>query len=289
MSSMLLANYPKYSTFTYWFVRTNTEIVYDVYRKDTKEKLGKITDLPSGFRIYEDKPILPEICKADFAMFHERPEFIKFQGVYDQDTYERTLLGVFLIHLFRNIKPGDDLDAEENLNRINACLEWLKSTDFYTCPASSRYHECYDGGLLAHTLKVAKLANELCRLPIFKAVNCEEAIFVALVHDWCKIGYYESYEKNVKNASGNWVKEKAYKTRDTSLTCFGHGVSSMFLVQRFFNISVPVALAIRWHMAAWRVVDSEMNELQQANETTPLVHLIQFADQLSITKYPNPG
>lgn len=285
MSINLLENYPKFSTFTYWFVRTNLDNVYDVYCKATKEHMGTIIDDPEGFIIHEDIPILPEICKADFAMFHARPEYINFNGVFDRDTYERIFIGVFMIHLFRTLEFGKDIDAENNLIRLNACLEWLKSTDFYTCPASSRYHECYEGGLLAHTLKVASLASDLCQLPIFKDVRWEEAIFVALVHDWCKIGYYESYEKSVKDASGNWVKEKAYKTRDTSLTCFGHGVSSMFLVQRFFNLSVSVALAIRWHMAAWRVVDSEMNELQQANETTPLVHLIQFADQLSITKY----
>lgn len=287
MESKLLENYSKFLSFNYWFVRTNHDSVYEVYQRDTKEKLGTIIDDPDDFIIHEDKPILPEMCKADFAMFHNRPEYIKFDDVRDQDTYERIFIGVCMIPLFRIYKPGTDIDSAENLTRLTACLDWLKSTDFYICPASTRYHECYERGLLTHTLKVAKLASDLCQLPIFKSVRWADAIFVALVHDWCKIGYYESYEKNVKDASGNWVKEKAYKTRETSLTCFGHGVSSMFLAQRFFNLSVPVALAIRWHMAAWRVVDSEMNELQQANETTPLVHLIQFADQLSITKYPS--
>lgn len=46
-----------------------------------------------------------------------------------------------------------------------------------------------------------------------------------------------------------------------------------------------MALAIRWHMGRWNVVDSEVNDLQTANENYPMVHMIQFADQLSIVNY----
>lgn len=33
-------------------------------------------------------------------------------------------------------------------------LEWLKSTDFFTAPASTRFHGAYLGGLVKHSLNV---------------------------------------------------------------------------------------------------------------------------------------
>ena len=59
----------------------------------------------------------------------------------------------------------------------------------------------------------------------------------------------------------------------------------MFLASKCFKLSVSESLAIRWHMGFCRVADSDMNELQLANETHPLVHLLQFADQLAIVQY----
>lgn len=65
----------------------------------------------------------------------------------------------------------------------------------------------------------------------------------------------------------------------------GHGVSSMFLINKFFRLNIEEASAIRWHMGAYRTDDNEFNELQSSNENFMLVHLIQFADQLSLVKY----
>ena len=40
-------------------------------------------------------------------------------------------------------------------------LKWLKSTDFFTAPGSTRFHDCYSGGLAEHS---ARVFNELVRL-----------------------------------------------------------------------------------------------------------------------------
>ena len=62
----------------------------------------------------------------------------------------------------------------------------------------------------------------------------------------------------------------------------------MFLIQKMIpDLTLPEACAIRWHMSTWRVAGDEKDEIQKANEDFQLVHLIQFADQLSITNYAN--
>lgn len=171
--------------------------------------------------------------------------------------------------------------------RFSRCVEWLRSTDFYRCPASTRYHESHPFGLLQHSLKVFNKTLELLRLPSFADVDISSAVLCSLTHDWCKIGNYEEYMRNVKNEqTGKWEQVPSYRLNMTSLT-LGHGVTSMFLVSRFLNLTPEEAAAIRWHMGHWRVIPSEESELQRCNEIYPLVHLVQFADQLAITEYGN--
>ena len=113
-----------------------------------------------------------------------------------------------------------------------------------------------------------------------------DAILCALVHDWCKIDMYESYIKNVKNdATGVWDHVSAFRYKGSAVINLGHGVSSMFLVSKFFRLNLEEASAIRWHMGAYRTSDAEFDELQTCNEQFPLVHLLQFADQLSLVKF----
>lgn len=33
-------------------------------------------------------------------------------------------------------------------------IQWLESTDFFTAPASTKYHGAYEGGLCEHSLNV---------------------------------------------------------------------------------------------------------------------------------------
>lgn len=196
------------------------------------------------------------------------------------DEYERLLAGVF------SVKYSDYADPDLVIKYTNKCLEWIRSTDFYRAPASTRYHESVVGGLLVHTLQVYNNIIALHHARQFESItDIYSATLVALVHDWCKIDYYEAYEKNVKNESTNqWEKQIAFRVNQRGIP-LGHGVTSMFLAEKFFRLTSEEALAIRWHMSRFRVCDDEINEMQQANEKCPLVHLLQFADQLAITEY----
>lgn len=62
-------------------------------------------------------------------------------------------------------------------------LEWLKSTDFFTAPASTRFHGAYPGGLVKHSLNVyyALLGNFNLR----GLYSPQTQAIVALLHDVC--------------------------------------------------------------------------------------------------------
>lgn len=231
----------------------------------------------------EDLTILEE----DWEHFRWRPEYQMLLRSFDafddsKDRYETMFVGSALVTEYKNTANPDKM-----LNKLKKCLEWLEGTDFFICPASTQYHDSCPGGLLEHSLAVADRTLSLLESSSFKGiVNLEDAIFASLVHDWCKIGLYLPYMKNIKDdVTGQWDKVPAYKYAEDRTICLGHGVSSLYMVTKFFNVSMEVALAIRWHMGRWNVVDAEINELQQANRNYPLVHLIQFADQLSIVNY----
>lgn len=200
------------------------------------------------------------------------------------DEYEELLIGAYIIYAK---KRWPEITVERLLPNIKSAIDWLRSTDFYSAPASTIYHESYPGGLLVHSLKVYNQSVKLLSASQFKSVSPEDATFASLVHDWCKIGFYESYEKNVKDdITGEWKKVTAYK-KDVKGITLGHGATSMYLATGCFNLPIEVAIAIRWHQGRWNCCREEMDELQHCNETYPIVHLIQFADQLSITKYAN--
>lgn len=278
----------KYDTFMYWFknIHNDTYYIYNKHRDYLGMLKGRATESEVNIELLDlQAEIDLDIVKSEFEKFQLRPESIlakpiKNEGLKDESEYDMKLVAAILTRAYDNGSNPDDA-----LATAQKAIDWLHSTDFYTAPASTRYHEAEVSGLLMHTLKVVNFTIDLLNCDTFKTVPTAEAILVALVHDWCKIGYYTTYAKNVKDSSGTWVQQQAFTYKDQTYTCLGHGVSSMLLADRFFGLTMPELLAIRWHMSSWRVVDGEIAELEQANIHYPIVHLLQFADQLSITKY----
>ena len=74
-----------------------------------------------------------------------------------------------------------------NREGIEELIAFLEKTDFYTAPASTKFHNCFEGGLLQHSLNVYEALKRLV-----KEEWPEDTIrIVALLHDICKINYYK--------------------------------------------------------------------------------------------------
>lgn len=212
------------------------------------------------------------------------------EDIDNQETYLTLFLGSLL---YRQWYSTNKIERKEQMNayrRFFTMRTWLVSTDFFDAPASSRYHDSTQHGLLQHTLKVVEKLSELFECYSFERYSSTysfaSAVLVALVHDWCKIGYYEKYCRNVKNENtGQWEQIDSFRIKEITDTCLGHGVSSMFLANKFINLTEAEAEAIRWHMGEYNVAPNEMNELHEANAYNPFCYLIQFADRLACTKY----
>ena len=104
-------------------------------------------------------------------------------------------------------------------------LEWMQKTDFFTAPASTKFHgACTD--------------------------NRESFAICGLLHDLCKAQFYKISTRNVKNdETGQWEKKPFYTVDDAFP--YGHGEKSVFLIERFMRLKPAEAMAIRWHMGGF--------------------------------------
>ena len=137
--------------------------------------------------------------------------------------------------------------CNENIHRdgINDLLGWLQKSDFFTAPASTRYHGAYDGGLCEHCLDVYRLALKTAKA--YDLVFDTESLTIAtLMHDLCKVNFYKKDKRNQKIDS-QWVEVPVYTIEEKY--CFGgHGSKSVFLVQQFMKLKTDEAAAINCHM-----------------------------------------
>ena len=212
-----------------------------------------------------------------------------------QITFYEELLAMSII-MRAKVKNPDISPAnhQQVFPQIKHIIEWLRTTDFYTAPASTKYHEAYYGGLLRHTLLAYEQLVDLKSVAKFELVVDKQwwsAVFAILVHDWCKIGRYESYLKNVKDEqTGEWVQVSAYKYIEDPIGRLGHGTQSLIMAMQVCNdyytsLTFEEMAAIRWHMDNWDVTKYEANDLYQCDSSIPMVRMVQFADQLATTTY----
>lgn len=172
--------------------------------------------------------------------------------------------------------------AKENIKRegIQKLLDWLETTDFFECPASSRFHSAEAGGLCFHSLNVYKRLKKLMEDEQgTENINLESITIVALFHDVCKCCYYKTEYRNVKE-NGEWVQKPFYAVDDQ--LPYGHGEKSVYMVNGYMRLTREEALAINWHMGGFdtRVKGGDMS-LANVYYKYPLAILVHIADVMA--------
>lgn len=140
----------------------------------------------------------------------------------------------------------DTLLKSTNRTGLNYLINYLDNkTDFFTAPASTRYHGAYEGGLLVHSLAVYKWMNLLNTPPM----DGGSIAVVALLHDICKANFYTTELRNRKNKKGVWEKYPVYTINDQ--LPLGHGEKSVIMIEEYMQLSDDEIMAIRWHMGSY--------------------------------------
>ena len=130
---------------------------------------------------------------------------------------------------------------------IDDLIEFIKKTDFFTAPASTRFHGSYEKGLLEHSMKVYEILKQKVKTSIIPIDVTEDSIIIiGLLHDICKANFYKVDYRNAKNALGVWEKVPYYTIDDT--IPYGHGEKSVMMITEYMKLTPEEKYSIRWHM-----------------------------------------
>lgn len=174
---------------------------------------------------------------------------------------------------------------KENITREGGAelLKYIENSDFFTAPASSKFHSAFEGGLCEHSVKTYYRFMQLLETEYedeFEEklnITFESVAIIALLHDLCKVNFYKTEYRNIKNEYGEWEK-KPYFAIDDALP-YGHGEKSVYMISGFMRLKREEAMAINWHMGGFdaRVLGGSYS-LSEAFYKYPVALLFHIAD-----------
>ena len=182
---------------------------------------------------------------------------------------------------------------------MDKLMAFIRKSDFYTAPASTKYHLSCEGGLLQHSLNVLDALRGMMtkendgqnedgtpRIKYHYAVAGqfvttipeESLIVIALLHDICKTYFYTVSTRNAKNEqTGKWEKVPFFTVSDKMP--LGHGSKSAMIIKQYIELTTPEMYAIWWHMGFCDTADTQT--LAQAIKQYPLIWAIHTADMMA--------
>lgn len=199
-----------------------------------------------------------------------------------------------------NIKRFEELMAQVNREGRDALMEYIRKSDFYTAPASTRFHLSCEGGLLQHSLNVYECLQAKAQASpnwgrILNKAGAEALIICPLLHDLCKTHFYKIEYRNQKtydpekvaaaerwqvkrDNGGAFIWEQALYYSVDDKVPYGHGEKSVMMIEQFMKLTSPERFAIRWHMGFSEPPQNHL-QLTQAMAKYPLILALHEADQ----------
>lgn len=179
---------------------------------------------------------------------------------------------------------------------VDKLMDYIRKSDFYTAPASTKFHLSCESGLLQHSLNVLDTLRGLldenqvnedgtemwfyivAGHPVIQ-ISDESLIIIALLHDICKTYFYSTSTRNVKNEkTGKWEKVPFYTVND--LMPLGHGPKSAMLVKNYIKLTSEEMYAIWWHMG-FTDQNTDTLSLTAAIQKYPIIWALHTADMMA--------
>lgn len=174
---------------------------------------------------------------------------------------------------------------------IDKLMGYIRGSDFYTAPASTKFHLSCEGGLLQHSLNVLDALRGLLYRNgdgpweyvvagrAAAEIPTESVTLAALLHDICKTHFYTTSTRNVKNErTGKWEKQPYY-TIDDKMP-LGHGPKSAMIVKQYIELTTAEMYAI-WHHMGMTGDQINDNAVGASFEKYPLALALHTADMMA--------
>jgi len=197
------------------------------------------------------------------------------------------------------VKLVEDISEERmSKGQKDRLISWLTNeSDFFTAPASTKYHASYKGGLCIHSLNVYFILKRLTDsfIPKLGSGDKESDVgqkpyfddntlkIVALFHDISKANYYEKCKKNIKNdKTGQWEQVEEYRVKPTeNRFIFGNQEeTSEFMISSFVDLTVEERIALL-HSQGGMGKDSTQVDMTSIFTKHPLSLLLHSADMIA--------
>ena len=175
---------------------------------------------------------------------------------------------------------------------MDKLLEYIRGSDFYRAPASTKYHLACPGGLLQHSLNVLDALRGLLQwnnvekhweyhtaCKIVDIIPDDGVIMMALLHDICKTHFYSTSTRNQKNErTDQWEKVPFYTVND--MMPLGHGAKSAMIVKQYTTLTSQEMYAIWHHMGMTGDYENDI-AVGKSIEMYPAVLALQTADMMA--------
>lgn len=160
---------------------------------------------------------------------------------------------------------------KDNIKREGSdkLLDSLINSDFFSAPASTRFHDAEQGGLCHHSIEVFLELRHDCGL--MEKWSEETIAIVGLLHDVCKVGFYKVDYRNTKDENGKWIKVPYYTVDDQFP--YGHGEKSVYLIEQFMKLTNEEAQAINAHMGGFDERKFVISNTFEKNELAVHLHM----------------
>lgn len=163
-------------------------------------------------------------------------------------------------------------------------LKWLAENNFFTAPASAKYHGVYEGALFDHSFLVYKMLKDFTEKNNLKWQRPQSPFIVGMFHDICKCDRYKAVQDPPKmlmhtfeGVEHEYLPPIRYEYNEDTLLD-GHGSKSVMLLSQFMTLTEEEMLCIRFHMGAYEKDDWKM--LDKAIKKYPNVMWTHHADML---------
>lgn len=156
---------------------------------------------------------------------------------------------------------------------IGKLIEYMNKYDYFSAPASSKFHSNCVGGLAMHSNFVTDLLLEK-RQRFDLNVTEEECIIAGYLHDLCKMNMYIKDYKLKKEGTA-WVAEEVYKINEAFP--IGHGAKSVIIAQQFIKLTPIEILMITYHMGL-SLPKEDYRDMNNAKAMCKAITAIQTAD-----------
>ena len=177
-----------------------------------------------------------------------------------------------------HFSPSPQVDPDQNqdtvisllqaVNRpgIESLIDYLLETDYFVAPASSRFHNVFEGGLCQHSLNLVP-AFSSANKQLLNPLPNDSVVLCALLHDLCKINAYL------------WVGGRYKSVKGIT----GHATLSLSRIGTHIQLTPQENDVIRYHMALFGIFtyhEHDTLSMHKAIMRTPHAQIFAALDML---------